>query len=128
MNLSNNNLIPFTIEKWREGYQPVTREGIEVKDLTFFENATDAYKLYGILKESIEAWEEKGNFYDDCSFSKNDLLLKPKTKKVYIGVLADNIQNNSYDTTRAYISHEAATEASHGLSKMKIYELEIEVE
>lgn len=53
--------IPFSIEKWKEGLQPVTRDGMEVKQLTLFEFGCDhKYPLAGIVDSALWQWDVEG--------------------------------------------------------------------
>jgi hypothetical protein len=54
--------IPFTFEAWdKDRTQKVwTRDGREVKQLTFFENAKDDYRLVGVADIHVKKWTPEG--------------------------------------------------------------------
>ena len=69
-------LIPFDLEKALVGEKVITREGIEVKNLTLFEGC-GIYSLAGILEESLISWTSEG-IYSKGDINENDLFMAPK--------------------------------------------------
>ncbi len=61
--------IPFSIEAWKAGGKPVTRDGIEVKQLTRFKNVTETTKLRGVVEGCI------------VGFTHFDLMLQVEVKE-----------------------------------------------
>ena len=49
--------IPFSLERWKEGLKPVTRDGREVKQLTMF-NVGYGITLRGVIEGNMHAWNE----------------------------------------------------------------------
>ncbi len=52
--------IPFTIERWKEGLKPVTRDGREVKQLIYFNDLDSAYVLAGVVGSDLVRWKLEG--------------------------------------------------------------------
>jgi hypothetical protein len=52
--------IPFSIEKWKEGLKPVTRDGREVKQLIYFNDLDSAYVLAGVVGSDLVRWKLDG--------------------------------------------------------------------
>jgi hypothetical protein len=48
--------IPFSIEKWKEGLKPVTKDGTEVEQLTRFEYVTEITEFRGVVEGYIAAF------------------------------------------------------------------------
>ena len=78
--MTNNNLIPFSKELWETGeYEAVTRVNEAVK---IYEADTDG-SIFGRLGDISMDWISNGQVYSD-GVNENDLMLRKKTKKVWI--------------------------------------------
>ena len=54
---------PFNIELWKAGEPVITRDGREVEQLTYFENATEIeFKLMGVVAGEINSWKLNGRY------------------------------------------------------------------
>ena len=76
--------IPFTIEAWKAGGVPVTRSGVYVKQLTWFEGAiVRGFCLFGTFMALVHAWDITGRFVDKETDHDYDLLLEIPCTKYY---------------------------------------------
>ena len=56
-------IIEFSIEAWRAGGKPVTRDGREVEMLHIFKEAEkDLWPIYGVLNGTVQSWTRTGSF------------------------------------------------------------------
>jgi len=75
---------PSNLEEVKDGKLVVTRDGIEVKQLTIFK-VSSSIKIYGILDDSVNCWYENGK-YNSNTDSPYDLFMKTKTKTLWFNV------------------------------------------
>jgi len=54
------NLIPFDLKKWQEGAKPFTRDGKEVKQLTYFEGLESTFCMGGVVETTLNKWNLEG--------------------------------------------------------------------
>jgi len=52
---------PFDIELWKAGEPVVTRDGREVKELTYFRTKKGIWKVYGTVDGELNAWNDAGS-------------------------------------------------------------------
>lgn len=89
---------PFNLEEALNGAKVVTRDGREVKQLTFFEDVK-VFPLAGNAGDSlITVWNIDGTFMQNGDKSENDLFIAVETKSVWANVCAND---NGYP----YIAH-----------------------
>lgn len=70
-------MIDFNLEKWQTGkYDVFTREGKEVKQLTYFSSIP---LIAGVVNGCFETWFSNG-YYHTKQDSPLDLILRPKSK------------------------------------------------
>ena len=80
--------IPFTFELWdKDRTQKVwTRDGREVKELTFFTSG-EPYKFAGIVKNDFETWTKDGKYFEDQVFENElDLFLEHTEREYFVNV------------------------------------------
>jgi len=80
--------IPFSFEAWdKDRNQPVwTRDGEEVKELTFFSTGGQ-YKLAGTVLGNFETWTTGGLYSEDNKFSDDyDLFLEHHEREYFVNV------------------------------------------
>ena len=72
----NSQLIPWDYQTWKENpecWQPVTRDGMEVKQLWEFDLCNDEYySLVGVLDGRLETFANNGSYYR-TSISTDDI-------------------------------------------------------
>lgn len=79
----------FDLEKALNGAKVVTRDGLEVKQLTYFHaNDNYEYHLYGIVHTFICCWTKTGEFDIDKANHDNDLFLVVEPKRIWVNVYA----------------------------------------
>lgn len=64
---------PFNLELWKAGEPVITRDGSEVKELTYFETMVSKYKLFGTTNGELHNWNDSGQHYDNGT-SRYDLF------------------------------------------------------
>ncbi len=76
--------IPFTLEAWKAGGVPVTRAGVYIKQLTWFEGAiVRGFCLFGTFMTLVHAWDITGRFVDKETDHDYDILLEVPCTKYY---------------------------------------------
>jgi hypothetical protein len=65
---------PFDLELWKAGEPVITRDGREVKELTYFESIKVPYKLCGTLDGLLQTWTIEGFFQQNKNCSNDDLF------------------------------------------------------
>jgi len=109
--ITNNKImktkkIPFTIEAWKAGGKPVTRDGSQVNHLTNLET-DDGFPLIGAVNGEKFTWKLDGSF-NAYPNSTNSLMLEVDCEVVYVsvlrlpnGVLISEVRNIEH----CYITH-----------------------
>lgn len=116
---------PFNLEKALKGAKVVTRDGIEVIQLTKFDTS-EGSKLIGIIKydednKNLKYWRCDGTFYSEGK-SIYDLFIALETKSIWANVY---IGSNDYPYVGEYFKTEE--EAKEFSSKMPKYIKTIEI-
>ena len=75
---------PFNLEEAKAGKKVVTRDGIEVAQLTEFNGIGD-FCLFGVVNGVLKSWNKRGEEWRNNK-SSNDLFMATEKKTVYIGV------------------------------------------
>lgn len=89
------NLKPYTIEAFKSGEVAITRNGIQVKDIHYFEALLEGCRLIGVLNGIIHEWHPDGNFYHGGDHP-YDLFIKPKTKMIYQNLYWSETRNTFF--------------------------------
>lgn len=74
--MTTTKTIPFTLEAWKAGGKPVTRDNDWVTDLYHFPTSDAENKIVGVLLGSITTWYEDGRHCPDGRYSLFDLFLE----------------------------------------------------
>ena len=69
-------IIEFSIEAWRAGGKPVTRDGREVKQLHQFEAEDEQWPFVGVLSNNLRSWDPDGHFMSELNPREADLQLE----------------------------------------------------
>ena len=83
------NLVPFDMEKWKQGWKPYTRDGYEVKGLrgdALLIEWSD-YPLKGYVNRAQFSWAKDGSFKFGQTGNHSDLMLaepEPEREWLYI--------------------------------------------
>ena len=78
---------PFNLEEALNGAKVVTRDGREVKKLTYFDaSKNDHYPLYGVVGTLICCWTITGQHHIDTDNNHNDLFLSVEPKRIWVNV------------------------------------------
>jgi hypothetical protein len=78
----------FDLEKALNGAKVVTRDGKEVKQLTYFDLSDDhKYHLYGVVGKSIRCWTITGQYEPSDDNYDLDLFLAVEPKRIWVNVL-----------------------------------------
>ena len=100
---------PFNLEEALNGAKVVTRDGLEVKELTKFEGLVGG-PIAGVMGGVLNTWTEQGKYYKDKE-SNSDLFLAAEPQRVYVNVyylngklLISACQYNSLPAAKLYIS------------------------
>lgn len=119
------NLIPFDLERALAGDKVVTRNGINVIEIKFFENkklmkpvvfsVDDEYLYFSCTKE--------GKFHITGYESPQDLFMSPKTKVMYVYVMKD--KETSLITS--FTTADNLRQESYFYEILKIFELKVDV-
>jgi hypothetical protein len=95
----------FDLEKALNGAKVVTRDGKEVKQLTYFDLSDDhKYHLYGVVGKSIRCWTITGQYEPSDDNYDLDLFLAVEPKRIWVNVYMfhDTIQTvGNYNTLEA---------------------------
>jgi hypothetical protein len=77
--------IHFSIERWKEGLKPVTRDGREVKQLVCFDNLDSAYVLAGVVGSDLVRWKLEGgsSWQDNYSLMLLEEVREPREFIIY---------------------------------------------
>jgi hypothetical protein len=108
--MKKTKLIPFSIEAWKAGGKPVTRDGREVKQLTKFEGVlTKIQSLMGVVEDKIQTWWDDGLWTsDEKNYPMNLMLEVEDTKKeLYLVVISTPVArllNNNVMAYNVYVS------------------------
>lgn len=98
-------LKPFNLEEALNGAKVVTRDGREVKQLTFFETKSP-FPLIGVCDNGfMSSWQKNGINNTESSISENDLFIAVETQSVWANVYVDD---NRLWIGEAYPSKEEA--------------------
>ena len=94
------------------GAKVVTRDGREVKDLSF-KRLINGYTMYGLIAEydnsdlfDIHTWDDDGRFYgqrDTQTESQTDLFMAVEKKEAWINIYKDKDVNVRWDSEQAAI-------------------------
>jgi len=78
--------IPFTFAAWdKDRSQKVwTRDGREVKQLTYFEVGKEP--LYGVVENYVRCWTKEGFYYVEKDESSSDLFLEHTEKEYWVNI------------------------------------------
>lgn len=79
-------LEPFNLERALAGEPVCTRDGREVKQLTYFKESDELFPIYGILDGELHCWNTNGSFNNFPIFSKEDLFMKSKVVEAFFNV------------------------------------------
>jgi hypothetical protein len=75
----------FDLEKALNGAKVVTRDGKEVKQLTYFDLSDDhKYHLYGVVGKSIRCWTITGQYEPSDDNYDLDLCLAVEPKRIWV--------------------------------------------
>lgn len=69
-------IIEFSIEAWRAGGKPVTRDGREVEQLHEFEAEYEQWPFVGVLRKTVQSWDADGHFISKLNHRPADLQLE----------------------------------------------------
>lgn len=127
--MTENKLIPFSLERALEGDPVVTRNGIRVNEIHLFK--TDKiYPIGAILREDEDIYHEcytiNGKYMEDGHESELDLFMLPKIKTLWVNIYKNEF---GYFTCRDTYSTEAdAIEAARGtFCYIKTISFEVEI-
>ena len=130
-NLHNNQsimkktkTIPFSIEAWKAGGKPVTRDGSEVKHLTNLETGC-GFPLVGALDKNRKTWDLNGSYFSDGEAPSNyDLMLEVEDteKELYLVVITTPFTNGYGMAYNVYVSDniEDAVRQANYLTHLKL--------
>ena len=76
---------PFNLKDALSGAKVVTREGQEVKQLTFFET-DDLYCIYGIVNNTIKSWRKNGSYSISGDNTLYDLFIAVPIQRFWVNV------------------------------------------
>lgn len=96
---------PFNLEEALAGTPVITRDGIPVKQLTYFKDVKNHYPILGIVEGRLFSWDELGK--NRCYGSNYDLFI------------ADESLDNLEDHPALYTS-KLTLENPEGFSKMSL--------
>jgi hypothetical protein len=98
-------LEPFNLERALAGDEVVTRDGLKVKQLTYFECATNEKSpLIAVLNKQLKFYELNGtHHYGQEEF---DLFMKPKVNRIWI-----NVYKNKYGKIYTGVDRETKEDA-----------------
>lgn len=79
---------PFDLEAALAGARVVTKDGNEVKNLTYLKDMTeDEFRVVGVVKGEFERWTEEGtSVFEDDAF---DLFLASEKCQAWVNVYRD---------------------------------------
>jgi hypothetical protein len=98
----------FDLEKAINGAKVVTRDGKEVKQLTYFDLSDDhKYHLYGVVGKSIRCWTITGQYEPSDDNYDLDLFLAVEPQRIWVNVFK-NKYGNLYVGFLTYVSKEIA--------------------
>lgn len=69
-------IIEFSIEAWRAGGKPVTRDGREVEQLHQFEAEDEQWPFVGVLSNTTQCWDHDGHLMSKINPRPSDLQLE----------------------------------------------------
>ncbi len=72
--------IPFSLERWKEGLKPVTRDGMEVICLTYNPDTESDERFAGWVNKHVRVWHESGAYFMDA-ISELDLMLLEEVRE-----------------------------------------------
>ena len=95
----------FDLEKALNGAKVVTRDGLEVTQLTKFETY-HKFRLYGVVDDELQCWTIDGQYSEAVVISNMDLFLVGEARRAWV-----NIYGNGRDiiTSGGYRTREDAT-------------------
>lgn len=86
--MNDKNLLPFSLDKAKEGYKIVTRSGIVVTEWTAFKSV-NVFPIVGVVGTEAKTWRINGT-YDPLGYEHDlDLFLITRATTVYRNVYAD---------------------------------------
>ena len=80
--------IPFTFEAWDKdrGQKVWTRDGREVKQLTYFEDIKNSYSLNGVLDKTLRSWTKEGFYYIEKNDANEDIFLEHHERDYFVNI------------------------------------------
>lgn len=86
-----NNRIDFDYDKIKDGYKPVTRNGIYPTEVHRFETYTESQRIVAIFNGERRLWyDDNGKWRHDGGDDYNDLFLEPPVRVEWWNVYPGN--------------------------------------
>ena len=121
--MKKTKTIPFSIEAWKAGGKPFTRDGGEVKHLTNFET-DEAFPLAGSVNRKKRNWKLNGCYYANEIQSIEDLMLEVEDteKELYLVVISVKTCGYIKNKYNVYVSDdiEDAVRQANYLTHLKL--------
>lgn len=110
---------PFSLESWRAGEPVITRDGQQVEQLTYFENATQCeFKLMGVVNGNIHSFKMNGKY---STFEKdNNLDLFHPEPEMWVNVYHSQNGLSKYQFDYGVIHH-SKEEAEKNIGYRNVY-------
>lgn len=102
-------MIPFDIEKWKAGYEPVYRDGAEVLEVAVLDKADGQNVISVNVDRARNSHYPNGSWMTDNNSScDKDLMLKAKEVVKWVNVYKDNLGMFFVRNCELYCSEELA--------------------
>lgn len=96
-------MLSFELSKALSGkWKIVTRSGIEIPYVHFFEGSDITNPVCGVMNGDVENWTVEGKYFSDRNNSAYDLFLKKKTKVVWANVYPTGLVFNTEEAADYY--------------------------
>lgn len=82
---------PFNLEEAMAGNPVQTRDGIEVTQLTFFDDPRLTYSVFAMVGDSLLKFTKSGRFYYGDGISSYDLFMAEEKKTIWINIWKNKV-------------------------------------